>query len=587
LPIDPGRVGARTVVMATPAALASAELAPLPAPGPQARPPAARVGAATQLGVAVPAGVVLATAPAAAPPSARVGAATQLGVAVPAGVVLAAAAASATPRQAPGPSSAAPAGVPARNRTMMGVAMPGIAPTHDVYSPAGDELGATLAPSPDVAHWQPGPSRRGEPIVDVRAPRPRPPKPRPVAARGFRRSTLVMIVAGGLAVFAVAFGVFWRSAAALSVRAKVNADGHEVLHVQCSSCPDGTELRLRGGVARVAAGQAELALATPLVVGKNELAITVDRPGGGRDETVQAAVDVAYRIRPDLATLDGERPAIQIVVQATPGARIALDGQAVTMTGGQAIHSIDVAATCTGPSSEAATLRRTVQYTVTPAAGPAESGTLDVSVGIVPLQIDAPGPHVVTDDSSFMLAGRTLPGADVLVAGRPITVRPDGSFAQTLSVSTVGSTQIYVRAQKKGMAPRLAPIAVKRVASLAAEATEFKKQPLAELASVVSDTAAHVGKPVVVPGSVLDARVNNHQTVALVDVARASGCKPTAGTTDGCRVRLVYGADSSPIKRGDSITAYGTVARAFVPAGAPDSARIAEVQVDFVQRGAP
>jgi hypothetical protein len=470
----------------------------------------------------------------------------------------------------------------------MGVAMPGIAPTHENPPPAAPELGATLDPRQDGGRWQPGSRGRVEPVVDVRAALPRSPRPKPkaVATNGAGRSTLVMAVAGALALFAVAFGFFWRSAPPLSVRAQLNAEGREVLHVQCPSCADGTELRLRGAVAKVTAAEADLPLTTPLLVGQNKLDIAIDRPGGGRDETVEAEAEVAYRIRPDLATLGGERPAIQIVVQAAPGVRIALDGHELVMTGSQAIHSIDVSAECTGASSEPATLRRHVQYTVTPKNGHTETGTLDISVGIVPLQVDAPGAHAITEGPSFMLAGRTLQGAEIMVSGHPIAVQADGLFSQSMSVSTIGSTQIYVRAQKAAMAPRLVPIAVKRVVSLAAEAVEFKKQPLADLASAIADPAAQLGKPIVVSGSVLDARVTNHQTVILLEVARGARCSSAPGPVDRCRVRLVHGADN-PVKRGDDITAYGTVAPVFAPVGAPNSGSLVEIQVDFTQKGTP
>src|SRR5262249_60293277 len=77
-----------------------------------------------------------------------------------------------------------------------------------------------------------------------------------------------------------------------------------------------------------------------------------------------------------------------------------------------------------------------------------------------------PPPHVITDGPSFVLAGQPIKGAEVLAAGRPITVHPDGSFAQVMNVSSVGATQIEVRAKMPGMAPRLTQIKVRRVESL-------------------------------------------------------------------------------------------------------------------------
>ncbi len=98
---------------------------------------------------------------------------------------------------------------------------------------------------------------------------------------------------------------------------------------------------------------------------------------------------------------------------------------------------MDVTEVCTGLTGDVKTLSRQIPYVVTPETGPPEQGVVNVSVGIVPLRLEAPvaltpvtagsvppAPHVITDGPSFVLAGSTIKGAEVLAAGRPITVHP-------------------------------------------------------------------------------------------------------------------------------------------------------------------
>src|SRR6185369_6031397 len=151
------------------------------------------------------------------------------------------------------------------------------------------------------------------------------------------------------------------------------------------------------------------------------------------------------------------------------------DGHKMALSGGHGVENVDVTDVCTGLASEVKTLSRQLPYVIAPESGPPEQGAVNVSIGIVPLHLDAPiaigalasgaapPPHVVIEGQSFVLAGWTMKGAEVVAAGRSITVHPDGTFAQVMNVSSVGATQIEVRARMPGMAPRLSQIKVRRV----------------------------------------------------------------------------------------------------------------------------
>jgi hypothetical protein len=232
------------------------------------------------------------------------------------------------------------------------------------------------------------------------------------------------------------------------------------------------------------------------------------------------------------------------------GSKVSLDGDEIPMRDGRAIRTIDVSKDLEGPSPSSDTLARKVSYTVTPPGGSEEKGMVTVNATVLPLVIDAPGPGIVTDQSTFVLAGKTLPGAEISAAGRGLEVAPDGTFARTMNVSSVGATQIEVRAKMPGKAPRFAKIDVERVSTLDAAAVEFNsKKPMsyAELAAQ-SDSK---GKPVALDGSV--AEVRPLANGALVVLHAKTGCP----RDKDCPVRLSLGFRVT-LKRDDKLRVFGT-----------------------------
>jgi hypothetical protein len=344
-------------------------------------------------------------------------------------------------------------------------------------------------------------------------------------------------------------------------------------------------------MAVVKGGVASVTLPSALSVGNNRLQVAIDRPGTGRDETVSVTVHVAYRIRPDLTTLDAERPSLQVVADVASGTAVTLGGHALSPIQGRAVESLDVTDECTGLASDVVLLSRRLPYEVVPAEGAPERGLLSISVGIVPLQLEAPvpvgpglnetrapRPHVITSGPSFVLAGRTMRGAELLAAGRAIPVHPDGTFAQVMNVSAIGATELEVRAKAAGMAPRLAFIHVRRVESLEKAAAEFvTSQPIVPYATIAGDVPASVGKAVSLAGEASETKRQGYQTIIVMQVSQASGCP--AG--QACLVRLVQ-AGESVAKRGEPLRAYGHVSRAFTVQGRPD---IPEIEVDIALKG--
>jgi hypothetical protein len=491
--------------------------------------------------------------------------------------------------------------------TLLGVARPGIAPSapgeldDDAltlaavaaapregdppnYEPAR-ELGATMGPAA-LRNLPPardaGLDRRRRRIVAPPPARVSAAKPvrRTPEDKGSRRALALVFAAGALAFAAVLVAVFWPSPPPLQARARADASGREGVELTCKTCPDGTKLTIGSASATTTAGQALIPLPAALAVGENRFKVAIDRPGNGRDETVNVNVNVAYRIRPDLATLQSERPAFQILAEVAGKTTVTIDGRKMALSVGHGVENIDVTDDCTGLSGEVKTLSRQVPYVVTPESGPPEQGVVNIAVGIVPLRLDspvaitAPPPHVITDGPSFVLAGSTIKGAEVLAAGRPITVHPDGTFAQVMNVSSVGATQIEVRARMAGMAPRLTQIKVRRVDSLEKALHELvASDPPVPFAQLLANIGGSVGKSVSLTGEVSEAKKQGYETVMLLDVSAASGCAGAAA----CTVRLVQGADNAA-KRGDVLRVFGHVARPF---SLPGRADIPEIEVDF------
>jgi hypothetical protein len=527
--------------------------------------------------------------PATAPelPAAR--ARTMLGVAMP-GIAPASSATSSAMSATPetlasrgvGPNPVASGG------TMLGVAMPGIAPTgggRDVRAP--EVLIAPVGVAPGAANARPVRSKLANTAVaDVRVlPAPAPyvdDVPMPAAptkrASGGVPMTLVASLIGAIVLLGgIAIALFYRSAPPLAAKPLLDAQGNEVLHLQCENCPDGTTAELNGSKATFKSNATDLALTTPLLVGQNDLTVTLDRPGAGRDENVKLAVPVAFRIRADLSDINAATPVITVRVSAAPGSDVTVDKKPLALDAkGNGSYVIDVSADTEGPTEDVRLIDRKIDYTIassTAKQAKPDVGQVSARIAIVPLRLDAPSAHAVTEGTSFTLAGQTLAGGSVTIDGKPAPTQADGSFADTRD-ATSAPMALEIRASAPGHAPRTAHVTVKKVASLDAEAKAAEQTPLLTYDQVSADIASKVGQRAVFAGEVLEARVAGHETIALVNDAR--GCK-----SGPCLARVIASEDAK-ITRGETVRAYGEVTRAVATS---TGKTVPELQADFVARG--
>lgn len=493
---------------------------------------------------------------------------------------------------APVPQAPArPGQVPAMNRTMLGVARPGIAPLHPgVAQPPASPPAEYPAPPPYIAEppRAPPPQFSGAYAPTAEAPHPgptppapaqpplRPPAPGRAAAAPAKKPSskgalILLVVAAALAVTAGVVAFLWESPRPLGAQVQLDDRGAEQLALTCDDCADGTTVTLGGAQGTFKGKKAAIPLAKPLDVGTNELTVAVHRPGLGRNEDVKLSVGVDYRVRGDLAALSEDPPKVKVLVQAVPGATAVIDGKPLALdASGKGEYAADVARELEGPADTILPFERKLPYSIARPNTEPRQGEVTLRFGIVPLRIVAPGHGIVIENETFMLSGRTLKEGRVTVSGRPITVDSEGRFAQLMNVSAVGETTVVVRSEAKDHAPRLVRVRVRRVASLKDAAAALRPASLTDYPSIAA--GAKPGSRVALDGEVIESRIDGDVTILLLDVKK--GC-----TAAPCLTRVLHGARFDA-QRGAAIGAFGQFLS--LVDGPRTGVKIPEIAADFL-----
>jgi hypothetical protein len=144
-----------------------------------------------------------------------------------------------------------------------------------------------------------------------------------------------------------------------------------------------------------------------------------------------------------------------------------------------------------------------------------------------------------------------------------------------MNVSAPGETTIVIRATSKDAAPRLFPLRVKRVDSLAREAERVRQRASSNYAAIADQPESKRGWAVALDGTVVDARTESYNTIVVMDVQ--GGC-----SKGPCLARIVYGAPFT-LARGDKLSAFGEVSG--VVDGPRSGSRIPEIRADFLIKG--
>jgi len=474
-----------------------------------------------------------------------------------------------------------PLPVPPAFKTMLGVAIPGIAPTHDKPPPpapierAGTLLGVA---APGIAPMAPGAPHRpphGQPAQHVAAdmrrpapPTPLVPPPAPLVVEPLpeapqlpkKKGVPAIAVVGIVFVLVALIGtgaalVILRSGAPLTAQPQLDETGKESLKIGCDSCPDGTTIALGASTSTVEGGTTLLPLPAPLSIGDNDLEMKIDRPPPGRDELVKVHVPVAYRVKADLATLTTAPAAITVRVEALPGTEVTVDERPVALDdSGKGSQTIDVTSEVEGPSDDQKAIDKKIPFTIKAkgAAAP-ESGNLVVRTGVAPLHIDAPGLELYTDRSTGNVSGQVKPGGTLTIDGQSVTVDADGRFAVRVELPADGEKTLTIVANAPPLAPRTVRSKLVRVASLEAAAKTLEAKSPLRFDAYGADPKSRIGQLAAVEGAIQDIRVTQGHTVMAVEEKKSC----SAGT-GACLVRVVHGEEVKA-GRGDTIRAYGRV----------------------------
>jgi hypothetical protein len=222
------------------------------------------------------------------------------------------------------------------------------------------------------------------------------------------------------------------------------------------------------------------------------------------------------------------------------------------------------------------TFEREVAYQVEH-DGKTDKGTVKARIPITPLRIDAPNAFSIVDKSPLLLTGRAAKGSTVVVDGKEIAIKPDGSFEAQVDVG--GDKDITVAAfvpktaSGSSLGTRVANVKVQKLASLEDEAKRQDKELGLGYDAIASNVQGNIGQPFVVHGVVQDARSANRRTLLIVEDER--GC-----SKGKCIARIVYGGDT-PIGVGEYLRAYGKIAGTV----AWNGSNVPDVEASFIVKG--
>ncbi len=488
------------------------------------------------------------------------------------------------PPPPPASPDAEPAGAGGRRiasaqKTVMGVARPGIAPLNPGQakaSPGSVPPAAAIPPAAPVPYTAPS-----EPIAWPSVP---PPSARVTAPLSPRRAppnrisltaTLAIVGAAMLLVLAVMAFFMLRGHGSVTARASLDESGNEFLDLSCSECPDGTTVRVDQNPVPFQSGKARLKLSAPLKVGENPLVLVLERPGRSREE-IALALPIEFRVRGSTDELQQDNPKLSVLASVLPTTKLEVDGKEVKGAPNEIVRfDYDVTAELTGPEPSVKILERTVPYKSVSATAGSQSGQVQLRIGITPLIVDAPGASIVVGQKDVVIAGRTAPGSVVKVNAQTVPLDPEGRFVAKQALAA-GDNAFTVRSTLKDHAPRLVKVAVRRSDDLEREASLQRATAQSSYAELMRAPDAAIGRSVWLDGQLFDARRDGYTSVLLIDVK--TGCKKAP-----CLAKVLYGVETS-FQKSRALKAFGKLLR-FVD-GPRTGERIPELRADLVVAGA-
>jgi hypothetical protein len=263
---------------------------------------------------------------------------------------------------------------------------------------------------------------------------------------------------------------------------------------------------------------------------------------------VDATVPVNFRVTTDVAKLSSDPPQLSVVVEAIPRSLVQIDDRTLSVdASGKLTVLIDMTTSLLGTSSNIVSFERKLNYVITETDGTVTRGSLATKTGITPLEIQSPGFELITQTGTFTLSGRTSPRAKITANGYSFTANDNGTFRQDMVLSAPGTTQLRVRAEDKGLTPRLVNISLERVTNLRTRANELDRTFATDYDSIVERVTEEPNSLVAIHGEVVAQQSSGPATVLII----SAKCLRTP-----CLVSVRHGAPLS-LKRGIRIIAIG------------------------------
>jgi len=381
-----------------------------------------------------------------------------------------------------------PQAQPKRNapqgRTMLGVPVASISP------PPG-------ATSSGTASRSSLPAARTE---DASEPPPSIPPSPPGRINARSRNVLIL---GSLALLSIIVMVLVRLSgssnnAEVSARIMTGADG-ETLLFEVPDAREGSSIRFGGQEQPLVAGKATFALASDsLRVGENVVLADVVT-SDGETSSARIVLSVFYRIWVDTSNLRVDKPTVDVMVTAVPGTKVALEGQDVPLDDqGRATKTYPIDIRKPGKGG---VIEHVVHYRMQPPSGEAVVDELHTRIAVAMMQIDRPGPDIVTDRENIEIAGAVGRETQVDIDGTAVPVK-DGRFVYTLALPKAGDYKPRVTAKSTGKIPSASTLNIKRVRDLAQAAREFTFDKDLSYAKVAAAPAQYKGQAIAMEGRV-------------------------------------------------------------------------------------
>ena len=469
------------------------------------------------------------------------------------------------------PVARTPANAPgSAGRTMMGVARPGIAPTHE-RSSSGPPSSLRAAPPfvapppPPVivdAPIQKDPAMRTMPMTEPsqgdRATSP--------GVRSRRASLwpvlLIAALAAALAIAIIAFMLRAKPAPAVAAEVRGEGDARELL-VTCATCSDGSAL-VRGDTrATFTGGKAKLSLRKEdVALGTNRIAVSIT--DGKQQWPMTLEVAIPFLVRADLSRLSTGAESFDLVFSVTPQVTaITIEGNDTKPTDGAATISVPVAV---ASKDDERTFARTIAFDVK-IGGETRAGALNVSIPYASLKLGLPGRNGVLlspSGGTLEVSGRTSPNAKVRLGDDPQLIAvadASGIFRGRAQPSTDDATTVTLQAFGEGLAPRRVAIAFSRAVSATKALELLRTKATTPFAKVASKPEDHVGEWVDVKLVVAQTGEEDGRTVAVGDAR----CAAVEGgpRCPGLRVLLPASSMLPKPQNGAVIEVVGVVVRSF------------------------